>query len=351
MCICSTASPGPSATGIRVALIARAACLALSCIGPVAGVESSTPEYNDVGLGPLRIASQSPGQSLRLGLVPRAPSNLPSGSWDVYVGSTWVNFWADKSEYQLDYEALTSELSVTYGVDSDWQVEGGLVVRTTFGGGMDGFIQGFHRSVGMGQGGRDEVEHGLTSIHIDASGSQPSLDLGKNDLQGATDAHVRATVQRTVVHDGAWHPSLALAFTAQLPIGSHDQYHGGDLDLGIDLIAAKRFGRCYGYATITFIRFGTDGVYGIELNRTNWSALAACEYRVTPTWSLIAQYLVSQGVAPDYHVFSEASHEITGGTKLAISDGISAEFGLIENLFVFDNSPDFGVHLAVRARF
>jgi hypothetical protein len=36
---------------------------------------------------------------------------------------------------------------------------------------------------------------------------------------------------------------------------------------------------------------------------------------------------------------------------LAISDGISAEFGLIENLFVFDNSPDFGVHLAVRARF
>lgn len=325
--------------------------VALCGIGSVFGSDASTPESADIGLGLLRIASQSPGQSLRLGLIPRTPSNLSAGSWEIYAGSTWVNVWADTSEYHLDFEALSSEIFVTYGVDSDWQVELDVVARTTFGGGMDGFIQEFHRAVGMDQGGREEVGKNDTEIHVDPSGSQPATDLGDSDLQGATEAHGRVTIQRSLFHGGEAPPSLVLALTAQMPLGTHSQYRGGNLDLGLDLAAAQRLGSCYGYVTVSYVRFGADQVYGIDLRRSSWNGLVGLEYRGTLAWSLIAQYMVSQGVATDYHVFSEASHEITGGAKVVLNRSVIAELGLIENVFVFDNSPDFGVHVALRARF
>src|SRR5688572_12610866 len=61
---------------------------------PTTGLATDRPMA--LGLGPLRISSQSPGQSLRLGLVPHTPADLATGEWKLYVGSSWVNVWADE---------------------------------------------------------------------------------------------------------------------------------------------------------------------------------------------------------------------------------------------------------------
>ena len=318
--------------------------------GPLLASEPTTPDCTEVGLGPLRLGSQSPGQSLRLGLVPRTPSNLPAGAVEIYTGGTWVNVWADKDAYHLDYEALSSEVSLTYGLSRDWQLEGGIITRTTFGGHLDAFIQGFHQALGMGQGGREEYPHDTTAIHIDPSGSQPGVDLGAADLQGPTTTHGRLTVQRTLVHGGEWHPALALALTAQVPLDNQVRYGGNIADVAADLAVAQRLDRWYGYVTGTYARFGSNRINGVHLHRSNVSGLAAMECRLTPGWSLTLQYLVSQGIAPDYYVFSKASHELTAGTKVVISHQLTLDFGLIENLVIFANSPDFGLHLAVVPR-
>ncbi len=67
--------------------------------------------------------------------------------------------------------------------------------------------------------------------------------------------------------------------------------------------------------------------------------------------SLVLQYLGSEGVATDLGPFSETANEVTLGWKGEIRPAGVLEFGLIENIVTFDNSPDFGFHLGYTQRF
>ena len=49
--------------------------------------------------------------------------------------------------------------------------------------------------------------------------------------------------------------------------------------------------------------------------------------------------------------FSTNSHEITLGWKWEFVNNVVLEFGLIENLINFENSPDFGIHAGLTWRF
>lgn len=303
-----------------------------------------------IGLGPLRLTSQSPGQSLRLGLVPHTPADLAAGEWKFYVGSSWVNVWANETHVFLDYESLTSEAVLAYGLNDAWAFEASVVSRVTFGGRMDGFIQGFHDVFGIDQNGRDTVPLNDTSIRIDPTSTQPGLVLGSDELQGNRLVFLRGAMMWTLSHGHDGWPATALACTVQAPVGERRGYSGGLLDVSLDLSLAKSLGDWVGYASVAWTRFAADEVYGIHLHRSNWAGLGAIEYRISPEWSLVGQYLLSQGVAPDLYVFSKPSHEVTFGTQVRVGRHTTLQLGLIENVFIFDNSPDFGVHFALEMR-
>jgi hypothetical protein len=309
------------------------------------------PLESQLGLGPLQLVSQSPGQSLRLGLVPHTPAELSTGDWRVHVGSTWVNVWSQGRGYELDYEALASEVLVAHGIDDSFAIEVGAISRVTFGGAMDGFIQGFHDLLGMDQNGRDEVEDNRNIIRIDPTGTQQGVLLSNAELRENRRVFVRVAGLYTISRGGNGWPAISLSGTLQAPIDSSRSYTGGLLDVSLDLSIAKALGNWVGYASVAWTRFGADNVYGINLHRSNWAGLGAVEYRMNPDWSLLLQYLVSQGVAPDLYAFSKPSHEVVMGTQVRIGKRTTFQLGLIENVFIFDNSPDFGVHLAVEMRF
>ena len=333
------------------------AALALATASAGAAEESTVPSdfVNDgnlqVGLGPLRIPSQSPGQSLRLGILPRTPSNLPVGTWQGFTSATWVNVWANTEDVHLDYESATVSAALAYGLADGWQVEGEVTMRTTFGGYMDGFIEGFHRTFGIGQDGRTAAPRGETAIDIAPSSSQPGLHEDNKDLQRDRAYFARGYVEHTLLHGDDLLPVVALALTAQAPVGHNRLVNGGAVDVGANLAIAKRFGTLVCYTSVAYTRFGADTLSGITLHRSNWSGMAALEYNHNNNASLVVQYLLSQGVAPDYHDLSKASHEVAIGVKFTTGEATEVELGVIENLFVFDNSPDFGVHLGVAHRF
>lgn len=310
---------------------------------------SSHPE-GTLGLGPLRLSSQSPGQSLRLGLIPHTPADLHTGEWKVYAGSSWVNVWADEQDYALDYESLTTEVLVAYGVNDTWAIEVGALHRVTFGGRMDAMIQGFHDAFDLGQDGRTDVALNQTAIRIDPTGSQPGLLLGEEELQNNHQTFLRGSILWTLVHGHDTWPAVSLALTLQAPVGDRAGYDGGLIDVSLDLSLAKAIGDWVGYGSVAWTRFAADEVYGLDLYRSNWAGLGAIEYRITPDWSVVLQYLLSQGVAPDLYVFSKASHELTLGTQVRVGRRTTMQLGLIENLFIFENSPDFGVHFALEMR-
>jgi hypothetical protein len=347
------------ATCVVVGILPAAEDLALP--QPLNAMELSSPldpakpsgyhdSHSTLGLGPLRLSSQSPGQSLRLGLIPHTPADLATGEMKAYIGSSWVNVWANHRQYALDYESLTSEALLAYGINSSWAFEVGALSRVTFGGHLDGVIQRFHEVFGIDQDGRDTVPQNQTSIRIDPNGTQPGLLLGAEELDGNRTTFLRGALLWTLSHGEDGWPATALAATLQAPIGDQRGYSGGLFDVSLDLSLAKPLGDWVGYATVTCTRFAADQIYGIHLHRTNWAGFAAIEYRVTSDWSLVLQYLLSQGVAPDLYVFSEPSHEVTLGTQVRVGRHTTLQLGLIENVFIFDNSPDFGVHLALEMR-
>lgn len=314
------------------------------------GPPGHTHPHSALGLGPLRLASQSPGQSLRLGLVPHTPADLAADEWKFYAGSSWVNVWAYEKTHELDFEMLTTEALVAYGLTDAWAIELGATSRVTFGGRMDAFIQGFHDLFDLDQEGRDLTPRNRAHVRIDPNDAQPGLALDDADLQGNRLFNLRGALLYTFSHGHEAWPAVAVACTVQAPVGERRGYGGNLLDVSLDLALAKAYGDVVVYGSVAWTRFGADRLYDLELHRSNWAGFAALEWRVTPDWSLLLQYLLSQGIAPDLYSLSKASHELTLGTQVRVGRHTIMQLGLIENVFIFDNSPDFGIHVALEMR-
>jgi hypothetical protein len=79
--------------------------------------------------------------------------------------------------------------------------------------------------------------------------------------------------------------------------------------------------------------------------------LTTIEYPWTDRFSIILQQLINTGAAEDFYQFSESTYELTLGLKAEFLTNTFFEFGLIENLWNFDNSPDLGLHFGLSKRF
>jgi hypothetical protein len=338
--------------GLVVALVAGQAAWG-GCPGPPdAAKEERTlpPEAGgEVGLGPLRLRTQAPGQGLRLGLIPRCPDTLPRGHRSVAFYATWANVWANQpGRFLLDYEQLNVQVEATIGITDRWNLEVGFEGTSAFGGYMDGFIQGFHDLFGVRQSGRDEYPKGGYAIRIEPTATQPGLDAAEG--RGDLDAFGRVTLIRQISKGGRGRPALAATLTVQADL-QHGLFFGGSgWDVGAQLIGAKRLGDFHVYVSGGWIRYGRSFFEEVRLRRTTLSGMGAVEWRYRPDASLVVQLLLSEGIADDYHVFSDVAHEITLGWKRRLKDGWLLEVGLIENIIEFDNSPDFGVHLGLTRR-
>jgi thiol-disulfide isomerase/thioredoxin len=318
--------------------------------------------FSHVGYGPLSVRSQSAFQSLRLGILPRTPSTLARGQHQVRLGATWANTWnvdggsfdpenGELGPYLLDYESLDANISYAYGLSDIFQIEAEYEQRWRFGGGMDGFIESFHDLFGLSQGGRDEWPRNQTNIFIDPQNGDPPVYLPGGEVSGTFARNLLVTLQHNVTCGTVKWPALSWAATGRYSLGNPGDLEGSKFDIALSAAASRRFGKFYVYLTLGYAWYGSDSVFGIELETTQVTALAAAEWRFKPRMSFILQYLGTQGVAKDLGVFSDTSNEIVLGWKWELREAGVLEIGLLENVVSFDNSPDFGVHAAWTQRF
>lgn len=268
------------------------------------------------------------------------------------MAGTWSNIWANGGmDYLLDFESLDSSASIAHGVSDVLQVEVEIEDRSRFGGLMDGFIQGFHDLFSIDQNGRDEVPRGDFDFDLRPGAGRPRISLDDGD-RGSFSRNAIVTVQHNVTCGKGAGPAFSYALTARFPLSEAKDLEGGSsTDLGISISASRRFGKFYAYETLSVARFGKTRFRGIELRRDQISTLTALEWRFLPTMSFVLQYLLSEGAADDLGPFSRPSREITIGLKGEVARGTVLEVGLLENVITHDNSPDFGLHLAVSRRF
>jgi hypothetical protein len=214
---------------------------------------------------------------------------------------------------------------------------------------MDGFIQGFHDLFGIDQNGRDTVPKGDFSFDIDPSATQAGVSLTGSD-RGIYAAGALATLQHNVTCGTDTLPAFSYAFTLRYELYSDDLEGGTPFDLGASVAISKRYADIYLYGTLGYTVFGREKFRGIVLRNTQYSLLAAIEWRAFAAASLTLQYLLTEGLADDLGDLSNPSNEITLGVKWEFLTGTVLEFGLIENVITFGNSPDFGLHLGISTR-
>lgn len=317
---------------------------------PRASQESGPCEGNACR-GPLTLRGQSAFQFLRLSLIPVGVEPLPAGSWLLSATTTWTNRWAwKKNKYLVDAEVLRVGFAATYGV-TDWL---GLRIEVPFcvrgGGIMDGFIQGFHDAFGLGQAGRDQFPKDQFEVALwRKDGTQFRLTAEDSGI-GLEDMILSS--QFRVTEGSRYLPQAFLVLHLKVPTGDEgDLYGSGSVDGGVSVLLAKRIWKFFGYVSAQYTRFGGIEIAGIPMRADQISVLTALEYPWCDRISLVVQELVNTGAARDFYQFSEASHEISFGAKVETMAGTVFEMGLIENLFRFDNSPDFGVHFGLSRRF
>lgn len=306
--------------------------------------------FSHVGYGPLALGSQSAFQALRLGMRPRTPSTLTRGQVEARQSATWVNFWAQGPGYFIDHEMLQLNAGVAYGLTRGLEVDVILEERARFGGAMDGFIQGFHDVFGIDQNGRDLVPKGAFTFDVDPPGDRPAVAVNPRD-RGTFSRSLAVALQHNVTCGTRRLPAFSYAATARVETEDDDLGGGGRLDLGASIALARRVGSVHLYGTLGHVWFGSDRFFGLKLKDTQWSGMFAVEWRYLARQSLIVQYLVTEGLIPDFTPFSDPSNEVTIGWKWELVERGVLEVGLIENVVSQDNSPDFGLRLGFSRRF
>jgi len=298
-------------------------------------------------MGPLLVQSHAFFQLLRLGMNPWMTPSLEPGQFELHSSVTWVNLWGWKpARYLVDGEVARVSWSLCSGV-TRWlevRLEAPFTLRT--GGILDKPIEGFHDAFGYVQAGRDAFPRNrFRVVFYRPDGGEVRLDDGDTGLAGG-DLTLSA---RWALYEGTkWLPAVGMAQILKIPTGQNE---GGGVDGAIALYLSKKIWRAYGYFGLQYTRYGQSEILGIPMRPEQWSFLCCLEIPKNDRISLLVQDLIQTAAARDFYAFSEPTHELTAGLKFRFHPGALLEFGLIENLFNYDNSPDIGVHLGLSWRF
>lgn len=303
-----------------------------------------------VGLGPLTQSSQSPAAIFRLSHPVGVPAVLPAGRWEVMSQGDWANYFCkSQDKYFLDFESLRWRLGVAYGLDGRTQLNVSTSASYQGGGILDGFIEGFERSVGAINEDRRRAPRDRYLLRVRGEDGVVR-ELGGQDSGWHVECFSLGLV-RQLLPGSSTTPSLTASLAVKLPIAQEvwGRPENG-VDVGIGLHVGQRLGRFHLYSSLGAVRFQNTRMLGVRLLRYQLSFINSVEYRATPATSLIAQVLVSGPVAYHFGEFSDRAREVAVGFKHVFNRHFLLEVSVVENILVFSNSADVAFHTALAWR-
>lgn len=311
------------------------------------------------GLGPFRIPALGAGEFIRTVPAFASPfSYSVTGRLELGMDVRWLNTWTYhvESETPFDWANLQDTSDLEYGsflFDTEtlsftpsiiYRASDRLALGLQFpvaiqgGGIMDGFIEGFHSMAGVGQHNRDQWDRDSTHyIFVDRENVIHDQSEGiKRNITG--DVQLSASV--LVVEN----PMLTARAIVKLPTSRiYDNLGDSGTDVTLQGIWSWQWGAVAGYHGVGGTFYTRSGNDDLDLARCRFSSLTSLEYMASETFSWLFALNTASKVA-DYPELDNPVVELVMGFKSVVGPGV-LEFGLIENLFFFDNSPDFGAQL------
>lgn len=324
-----------------------------------------SPAY--ASLGTFHLPSLGAGEFVRTVPCFNSPfSESYKGRVEVGLQARWLNTWAHHTKmdgpkdpdnfgwntpeklkhgsFLMDVESLALTPSILVRLTPRLAVDVSLPVAVQGGGIMDGFIEGFHSLVGVGQHDRDHWHRGRSGVQY--------VDKNDNvvDLSDDVERVITGDAQIAVSVLALENPMITLRGIAKLPTSRmYDDQENSGTDFTGQALWAWQWGRFVGIHGVGATFYTREGEDDLDLERIRYSSINSFEYMASDTFSWLV-VLNSASKAANYPELDKPVVELTMGIKRIWGPGIF-EFGLIENLFFFDNSPDFGVHMGYTLKF
>jgi hypothetical protein len=329
---------------------------------------------DEMHYGLLRVRDLTPFGFLRLDMRPAHAVSAPPGSWGVEVELGYQNTWVlspnveqylkslpgrrrlgpaeiqairnlPGEAYLVDVELGVIDLTLHRKLTPHWGLYATLSGAYYGGGFLDGTVESFHDSFGLGSFGRPAVARNQVNVILDLKSTQlVRQDLG---LDGGLLDPILGVRYTAVAAPATW--NLVLESAVKLPIGGERPFLStGRYDVGMQATLQRFMGPHAAYTSLAAVY--TEGSDTVPVLRAQWipTWILGYEYRMSDTTSLVAQSYVSPSV------FSHQDTDLDGllKTKLQFSLGaryrIGASllsFAITENLGSFSNTPDIGFQL------
>ena len=294
--------------------------------------------------------------------LPAAESAIvqPKGrTWSMLAADAASNFATDDSAREkilLDGESYRLTLALRYGVTD--RLEIGLDLPWVgYGGGVfDSFVEGWHHTFGLPQGGRNEAPRNRLLFTYNRNG-QERLRLDDSNF-GLGD--VRLTGGWQLYNDGGVNPrAVAVRASIKLPTGSSSKLHGsGSTDLALWLSGSYDYGLPgpWGHLTLFGAAGGmamTDGDV-LKDQQQNAVGFGSIGFGWSPTdWIALKAEL--SGHSPFYRgselrELNEPALQFLIGGTLGFTSQTSLDIAVSEDASV-STSPDVALHLGLSHRF
>jgi len=307
--------------------------------------------FNTVAKGPMHFTGQTPLQTMRLDIVPTRHKLLGYGETELSLYNSWTNRWNNSPEFLVDVEIIQNIFEFSIGLGNSTEAGFSLPVITRTGGHLDRFIMDFHNVFRLEQAGRDQYPTNDMSFRFysDDTGEWTVL-LDENDQR--TILGDLSLFSRTQIYHGqGWLKSMMLTVLFRFPTSNDRTYYGSaGTDAAISLASFHHLRPFYIYTTAGYGMFGSGSIPGADLRSYQWTLFGAVEWPITGNYSLIIQEMSNSGVAKTYYDFNRPTHELVIGAKHYLTSRLMLEYGVMENLFNFENSVDLGFNFAVTYR-
>ena len=317
--------------------------------------------------GPFIQRDQFPVRMLFLSLRPEAGALLPQDARQWAVRMDFANTYAltrpvgdptiAEDYYQAappnEYRLFADTETLRLAVDLDWRIASRLQIGLTLpflkhgGGFLDGTVEGFHKLFNLTNGGREETARNSYGVYVARNG-RFWIESGEPAAFRPGDLVLRL---KTPLYRRAGVIDLALSSAVKLPTGNLDALTGSG---GFDILAAV-FATWQPVRTLSIhyniahSRLGRPSrSEGFPL-RSITTHMLAFEYRATDRLAALIQAQGNTGPFPDSVLgpLDRAAFEVTAGARLALSETMTLELGLTENLSQYQNTPDIGIHAGI----
>lgn len=333
-------------SGRRVA--ARVGCVALLfglALSPLGGSATAVAEQPFLWRNSSVVAATTGLPRARSGRLPTATETRLDLVAE--VANHFTRRSSAREAAYLDGETASLVWRMEHGLGAGWALDVELAALRHSGGFLDGFIEGWHDTFGLPQGGREQIPGDQLQFLWQRDGVQ-RLDL-QSSASGVGD--LRLGVARQLVRQDA--RDLALRLDVSVPTGRAGKLTGsGGSDVALSLAWSERQGLSalglVGHFGMGVMRAGDDDVLADARKRLAGFGHATLVWPVTERLHLKAQL--------DGHTrLSNSAVREMGGWSLqgalggawAFSPRTALEFAVHEDLRP-DSAPDVAFQLALR---